>query len=365
MHQSAALITPILQGSGTGAAIYSQLLINGLSQRGFNWTVISEATESNPSEAIRNCTYHGIFPRRTGKHKQKVRDLWLYGLQNLAYLRIPEILERSKSQFVFVHSSFYNFPGIFPQVINTCLRGKCSNQKFLADVRDVLLTKQKAQHLDSYDLIIACSKNVQQRLISFNLSSHKIHYIPILQEPFSANFIASSNLLSTFNLNDTAYLLYVGMIKELKAVDLLLETFISYIYPINKSLKLVLAGYLKTNSKKVKEMLKAPGVVYVGNRSRQEVLQLLSKASLCINLSPNEALSRSSLESLAMRRPTLLPPNIPEFEHYCPEFVVRTRDPEVIAKRIMAALETKAIPNYPIEQHFPEFILKKYKELLC
>jgi glycosyltransferase involved in cell wall biosynthesis len=356
------IITPIFSGSGTGAATYYRLLAQVLQHQEVELTVISEQTQSELE--TNSCEYIGLFPTRTGKQKQIIRDVIGYAWQNLQYLKLTGIFKQRQPNAVLVHTSFYNFPGIFPKVMQAAIQQKQFGQQYIADVRDVLLPIKQVKYLTQYDQVIACSENVLNRLVAGGLLKAKIKYIPVPQEAVSVDSSQVQQLLTQLNLHETPYIFYAGMIKEIKAVDLLLEAFTQFVYPKQPNIKLVLAGYIKTTNPTILKFLQSPNVDYLGNRNRTEILQLIAGASLCVNLSPNESISRSSLEALALKRPTLLPPNIPEFERYCPNFVVNSRNPQEVAEKMMTALSDQVIPSYPIEQHLPENIIQKYEETL-
>ena len=356
------IITPIFLGSGTGAATYYYLLAKELQHQDINLTIISEKT--NMETNLENCEYIGLFPTRSGKQKQIIKDIIGYAWQNLQYLRLPNLIQERQPNAVLVHTSFYNFPGIFPQVMKRAIAQKKPKPKYIADVRDVLLPLKQIKYLSQYDRVIACSENVRDRLISGGLNREKITYIPIPQESISVNSVEVDQLLKQLGLDQTPYIFYAGMIKEIKAVDLLLEAFTQFVRPNHPSIQLVLAGYIKTTNPQIINLLQSKNVHYLGNRNRTEIIKLIAGASLCINLSPNESISRSSLEALALKRPVLLPPNIPEYMRYCPDFVVNSRDPKVIGEQIIKALSKPEIPAYPIEQHLPETVIKQYEMAL-
>jgi len=352
------IITPIFSGSGTGAAVYYPLLVKNLAEKGVKLTIISEKTQEKIS--IENCEYLGIFPTRSGKEKQIIRDSLGYGWQNILYLRLPKIVKKIQPELIIVHSSFYNLPGIFPQVMQKIM---ASGAECIIDVRDVLIPRKQVGNLGEYKKAIACSENVFNHLINCGLAKEKINYIPIPQEQLSVNLIEQEQLLLNLGLKDTPYIFYAGMIKELKAVDLLLEAFTEYVREKLPELVLVMAGYIKTSNQKIIKLLQEKNVCYVGNKNRKEVLQLMKGAKLCINLSPNEGMPRSSLEALALKCPVLLPPNVPEFMRFCPDFVVTSRQPKEIADQIIKVLESGAIPSYPIELHFPERVIREYEQV--
>lgn len=356
------IITPIFLGSGTGAATYYHVLAKELQHQCLDLTVLSEQT--NLQTNLENCEYIGLFPTRSGKQKQMIKDAIGYAWQNVKYLRVPNLIQERQPNAVLVHTSFYNFPGIFPQVMKRAIAHKRPKPKYIADVRDVLLPLKQIKYLSQYDQVIACSENVRDRLISGGLNREKITHIPIPQESISVNSVEVEQQLKQLGLDETPYIFYAGMIKEIKAVDLLLEAFTQFVHSKQPNIKLVLAGYIKTTNPRVINLLQSENVYYVGNLNRKDIFNLMAGASLCINLSPNESISRSSLEALALKRPVLLPPNIPEYMRYCPDFVVNSRDPNVIGEQIINALSNPEIPAYPIEQHLPETVIKQYEMAL-
>ncbi len=351
------ILTPVFSGDCTGAAVYYTLLTNWLLSREVPVTIVSEATGENVGD-----DYMGIFPKRCGKNKRIVRDLAAYACQNLIYFRLPNIVKRKKPKTVLIHASFYNLPGVFPYVIRSMLERRVCNERYLIDVRGFIPAKCM-HHLLKFDQAIACSENVLNALVAGGLSREKIQHIPVLQERFKIDKDKVQQLLTTLGLKDKTYILYVGLIKEQKAVDILLEAFARFVQPLHPSYSLVLAGLLKTSNKKIIKLLKSKNVYYIGNRSREEALHLMAGASLCVNLSPAESTSRFCLESIALKRPTILPPKVPEYMRFCPDFVATSCEPKEVAQKMMEVLESGEVPSYPIEQHLPEQVLPKYAKI--
>lgn len=360
-HKKILIFTPIFFGSGTGAATYYQLLIKSLQKFNLSFTVVSETDSRNsPTESFQ---YISLLPLRSGKNKQFLKDLFLYAWQNLNYFRLLNIFSKNKYSSALVHSSFYNHLSFFDVVIKILIKTN-SDVDFIADVRDVLLPQEQIKNLSVYKNVIACSKNIVENLLQGGLSQEKIVHIPIPQAHITINPDASLRFQDRLDLKNERYIFYAGMIKELKAVDLLLETFVNFVQPKDENIKLVLAGYLKTKNPEIIERLNEKNVVYLGNCSQEEVHCLTFHADLCVNLSPCESIARSSLEAITLHRPVLLPPNIPEYMEHCPELVATSRDPQVLATQMMHILQTEKTANYPIELHDPERIAKQYYELL-
>ncbi|AFY39022.1 glycosyl transferase group 1 [[Leptolyngbya] sp. PCC 7376] len=365
-NKKISIITPIFFGSGTGAATYYQLLLQSLQQYPLDFRVFSEKAKEQQcsQEKWQNFEYVSLLPQRSGKDKQLLRDIWKYILQNIKYFQLRKEIKPQKCNIFLVHTSFYNQINFFYLVINR-LTSLYKDINFIADVRDVLLPQKEIPQLNKYKLVISCSKNITQYLISGGIKSKKIRYIPIPQEKIFVADRFTDETLEKFLLTDQPYIFYAGMLKESKGVDLLLKIFIEEISPKYPQLKLVLSGFLKTQNPVVLEGLKARNVVYLGNAPRSEVLALIKGASLCVNLSPVESISRFALEAIALKRPVVLPPNIPEYMEHCPEFVATSRDPKVLATQMIRIMEAEQTADYPIEIHEPERVAAQYYELFC
>ena len=352
------IITPIFYGSASGAAIYYKLLSRKLIQQGFSVTIISEkATTSN------DIPYHGIFPKRCSRNKRMIKDFAFYAIQNIAYLLIPKIVKIYRPKNLLVHSSFYNFPGIFPAVMEY-LRQTQPKMRIVVDIRDRLVPPLWIKKIEKFNKVIACSENVKTYLFENGINRKSVKLIPVIQEPIQINETFTRNTISCFNLNNKKYIFYAGLIKEKKAIDTILNAFLLYIRKKIPDIHLVISGLIKTSNKKILQLLSEESVLYLGNRRREEVLSLMSRASLCINISPNEGMPRTCLESLALKRPTVLPPNIPEFNSYCSDFVYTGNCPRDLANKIVRMIQCKTVATYPIEKHFPSKVFPKYKEIL-
>ncbi|UCH26708.1 MAG: glycosyltransferase family 4 protein [Trueperaceae bacterium] len=355
------IITPMFAHGGSGSAVYYRLLADHLGKDGIPVTVISEQTRDL---AATGDDVIGLFPQRSSRNRHPVRDALAHGWQNLKYLELPAVVREVDPATVLVHSSFYSLPGIFPTVMSRITKDSSGRRRFVADVRDVLMPPERVPCLLGFGRIIACSKSVEAHLIASGLAPERITLVPVLQEPLNVPQRTLEATLEKHNLPGRRYLFYAGLIKELKAVDLLLEAFLEHVRPRLPDLTLVVSGHLKTDNRFIRGALGADGVRYLGNLPRTDVLALMAGAALVVNLAPNEGLPRSSLEALALGRPTLLPPNVPEFTEHCREFVASSRSAEEIAGQMIELLERGAVPRYPIGEHAPERVLPLYAEIL-
>lgn len=353
------LITPIYQKQVGGAAIYYQRLTQSLGECGVSVSVITDSV-SGDAPGLRR---YGIFPKWASSERNLVRDVVSYAYQNITYYRISGILRRESPQAVLVHSSFHNHPGVFALAMARARRA-CPTATFVADVRDRLLPPRKIAQLKRYDTVIACSGNVRDHLIASGLPADRIREIPVIQERLQISDTAAGEALTKYGLEGRKYILYVGAIKEDKAVDKLLMAFIDHVAPIHPDHILVLAGLLKSNAVELNRLMRTDKVRYIGNVDRADALALMKGANVCVNVSPNEGMPRASLEALALGRPVVLPPNVPEFVQYCERYVATDLDPKCIAEKMTAAIIGGKAADYPVDRHYPESVLEAYLEVL-
>ena len=185
--------------------------------------------------------------------------------------------------------------------------------------------------------------------------------IPILQERITVDESNAKQLLDRFKLSEKNYILYAGLIKETKGINLLLEAYCNYLQ--KDGLQLVLVGLNKCTHVETIRRLRYPGIYHLGNQKRDTVLALMSKASVCVNLSSSEGLPRASLEAISIGCPVVLPRGVSEFSQYCPEFVVEKEQPETVATQIRRTVSKKIQADFPVEDHYPEKIIPRYLEL--
>lgn len=353
------ILSPLFFGDASGAAVYYSLLSKYMLRKGQRVSVISDKEDGGFSGL-----YHPLFPRRCGQEKKMARDLLAYAKQNFDYLRIPSLISQDAPRSLLVHSSFHNHPGLFQAVMRNLKKG-AHDCNCVADVRDRLLPSKRVRELNIYDNIITCSENVTQHLLANGVVENRITCIPVIQEEINIEENAARMFLTSVGLNDRPYILYAGLIKEAKGITLLLDAYLRYIRRNMPDIALVVCGLMKsTDQKLINSLRNEKGVLYLGARSRTEVLQLMWGANICVNLSPNEGMPRSSLEALALRKPVILPPNVPEFTKYCPDFVLNSRKLPDVAERIIQVLDNNVVANYPVELHFPENVFPAYMKAL-
>jgi glycosyltransferase involved in cell wall biosynthesis len=351
-----AIMTPIFHTEVGGAAIYYRQLCERLIELGHEVTVISDREEGAFSGA-----YVGIFPQRNGRDRRPIRDAFNYAIQNLDYFKLPEIVCRIEPDTFLLHSSFLNQPGLFGRILEKMLALE-HRWRLVLDVRDQLMPTNRAHLLKHVDAFIACSDNVANHLAACGAPKERVSRIPIPMSFSSPEHAEVDALLVRQGITRERYISCIGAIKHSKGTDLVLDAYRLFQkrFP---DISLILAGPLKTRDPKILRALDSSGVRYLGSVSHRESLLLAAGAALCVCLSRSEGMPRSCLEALALSRRVLLPPGVPEFDNYCPEFVVAETDPAAVAAKMEWAVSV-APPSYPIARHDAGTVLAKYEAIL-
>jgi glycosyltransferase involved in cell wall biosynthesis len=347
------VVCPSFHAGGSGSSVYYPLLAGTLASAGWKVSVVSD--EERGSFAG---TYHPLFPARTGRNRRPVRDRLAFLLENARYLGLGGILRRERTECLLVHYSFCKNPGIFEPVLRV-LRRQRPGMRLVADVRSPTMSRRSVRRLSMFDGVIACSENSAAHLVANGLSASGVRTIPVIQEP-----LHHRDLRVPENRPGGPVIFYAGRVKEEKRTDILLEAFVHHVRKRVPDATLVIAGVCKTRRRRVLRLLESPGVEHLGLLDRKEVLGWMSIADLCVNLSGIEGMPRSSLEALALGRRVLLPPNVPEFDRHCGDFVARDLSPRGVGETIVGALRSDRRAVYPVENHAPERVLSMYEKIL-
>jgi glycosyltransferase involved in cell wall biosynthesis len=230
----------------------------------------------------------------------------------------------------------------------------------IGDMRD-LAAKHEGASLKYYThckRLICASENIFEFLLSGGFSSEKLIHIPI---PFEQPKPSPSSTVREVKVKygiplDSPYILFVGAIIPYKGVLELLQA-MEFIWESFPEFHLVLAGPLTDEGN-----IQFPGgftsfirkysrVHYLGPVAHSEILMLIQGAEIFVLPSRTEALGRSCLEAISLRKKVILPPGVPEFEKYCPESVLEDIAPNTIARKIEVVLGSKKSSVYPLDNH--------------
>ena len=358
------IITPIYNKAVGGAAIYYQLLVKELKDRGYKIAVISEYNGIFHSFIDNKEQYFGLFPAWASKSRNRIRDIFYYGLQNLIYFYLPFALRKLNPKNILIHSSFFNHPGTFRYANKLVYLLRHNHCNMILDVRDKMLPQNRVKHLSVFNTIIACSENVKDHLKNIHIDSGKLIIIPVIQEAIDRGKPPVKDFELKYGIKNNGFILSVGAIKKEKGIDILLEVFQKIKGELG-GINLVLVGPLKAKSSEILKALRSAGIVYVGSLDRKDILDLMKMAKICVNLSRNEGMPRVSLEALSMGKLCLLPLCVPEFIRYCNEFVISSYNPDDIANDLLNVIaKREPVTCYPIHRHYPNEVVSKFIQLL-
>lgn len=356
------IITPIFPPAQGGAATYYKLLSEGLIEGGYvnQITVVTEHMPGLKGEQIMmdgKLRVVRLFPYRAGGQLNKLSQYFRYAVQNIQYLTIPKLVRKLGADTIVVHSGFHNHLNTFGYVIPRIGR----NAKLIADVRDQLMPEKELWQLDSYNEIIVCSENVLAHVHKNQALIGRVHHIPVVQEAIEHPRSEAGKTLDKYGLLSAGYLLYAGLIKRGKGIDLLFRTY--------KALRakgfqkdLVLIGLAK-DAVLAEEARQISGVQLFQSLPRQELLDLMAEAALNINLSRSEGMPRVCLEAIALGARVLLPQGIPEFSRHCPHAVACATEPAALADQIKMLLAMGPCLSYPLADHELNAVLADYATL--
>ncbi len=152
------------------------------------------------------------------------------------------------------------------------------------------------------------------------------------------------------------YLCYVGTITEQKGVYELRDGFVKT-EASEAGFSLAFVGQDNTSGHFPASLETESNIFYFPPLPYSEVLSFIEQAELLVLASFSEGLPRVCLESIALETKFLYPRGIKEFDEHCPEWGLEEITPTVIANKIDEVLGRKNLPDYPLEQHYPENVV--------
>ena len=361
-------MTPVYTGQAGGAAVYYQRLTSELSDLGVPLTVVSERVSTEMAREIeaRKIEYIGLFPQRASKDRRIIRDVFDYGLQNLAYGEIPKIVQRRPDVgVVLVHTSFLNSWGIFGRTLRQIDKLRLPGCRLIGDCRDKQLGLSAGKVLEHFDQIISCSSNVSEHLRRLGVADGKIRGVAVIQETLACDPTAGRQWLAREGVTGSPVIFYPGLVKSNKGIGILIDAFVRVVRPKFPDSRLVLMGLWKARGSEW-DWIRQPnshGVHYFPAAERQLVLDVMGGADLVVNASPDEGMPRSCLEAIEVGARVLLPDCVPEFRHYCGDWVIQEREAESVGEQMLDLLERDDRPNYDLGQHRPDVVMSEYMKL--
>jgi glycosyltransferase involved in cell wall biosynthesis len=219
----------------------------------------------------------------------------------------------------------------------------------IIDVRDNYFNYK---NLTSAQVLICAAENIYQN-VKKKVICGDVRHIPI---PLNYNILLKNSIC---NIRDskTWRLLFAATITENKGIKELISA-VKLLNKKNFKYTLVIVGKNLTKKKLLENLPEY--IVYKGELEQYNLYDEMRNCDLFILPSKSEGMPRVCLEAIAMGKITLLPPNIPEFDKNCKDFVLDQINPKFIAQKIeivMSSANRKI--TYPIENHFPENCFKR------
>lgn len=221
-----------------------------------------------------------------------------------------------------------------------CLALRCLRVPFIIDVRDRLGGAALAPY---GNLVGYCSLNIRSDLENLGVKSHVYLPIPVDVERLDDKLV--QRLQKRLQIR-SPYILYVGDITAEKGVWELVQSF-EIFHQSHPDYCLVLVG---RNHEEIDfscfEMVR-----YLGELPHDVTTALMQGSELIVLPSKNEGLPRVCLEGFALQKRVICPPNVPEFQTHCKDFVLSEIRSDTILSKLEAVVASSAIPKYPISNH--------------
>lgn len=360
-----SIVTPIFPPAAGGAAQYTRILTRWLSKND-GIGRIEVFTEKHPDRKLGDVFADGVelkecFAYRAGKQEKDINSHFLYLFQQIQLFFL--ILFKFKStNVVLVHSSFLIRFGLIGYAVK--IRRYFNKKiKFIADVRDLQLNTKSYSRLEGFNHVLCCSEMLRKRLENHQNLSKRISMIPIILEPLEVDEALSIELLKKFGIENkkivfsgNGILIDRGIITSLKVVEELRK--------IDSSVTLVVAGRKRDWNEHVQTAADSGLLKFVGSLRNNELLALLSRASLHINFSYVEGMPRGTLEAAALGIPYIPPMGVSEFGFWDKFSTAETYDiDELVRLSSKILIHNEKMSGYDMSKHFSKCVIPKYVEL--
>lgn len=363
------ILTPGFAPAPGGAANYTRMLAVHLA-RDTRTRRVEVYTEQYPGEQKLfsgldgKLVIHRLFGYRAGRDVRDWRSYLDYARQNLSFLRMHDWLA-TDLDVLLIHSQLHYNPTLLDAGLRRLRRARGAGLRLVMDVRDPLMPVSKKSSTELYDDIICCSLNTLGHMNEKVGTSRPTHLVPVPLEEVHMEDDEIKTALEKYGLAGRQFLLATNGMQRSKGIDLCLAV-TRILRRQMPGLALVVAGRRRDWAPEYEAALAEGVLIYLGMIPNRELMAIAAGSTLHINPSPIEGLPRASLEALAVGAPVLLPPNVPEFEEYCPGLVARSADLDVLARQITAIIgQTDPKESYPVDRHYIGNVLEDYLELFA
>jgi len=213
------------------------------------------------------------------------------------------------------------------------------------------------------DHLLCCGEGVLRFAVEGGFSAQRATYIPLAFEPPDPRPPREiEHLRHLYALQDDRYLLFVGDITYSKGVYELLDAFAGW-QRHHPGVRLLLVGTNREGRRFLKRLRLAEGVTYLGAIPHAHVLGLMQSAAIVLLPSRSEGLPRVMLEAIGLGRKVICPPDIPEFDRYCPDFVLEHVEVSALVRKMEAVWQADRPPTYPFALHRPPVVVEQLHQI--
>jgi glycosyltransferase involved in cell wall biosynthesis len=369
------IVTPVYKPAPGGGAIYTDILARALAADGAEVVVATEAFTGEPSHdkivvGPGSVTLERIFPMRAGRAERDWRSYLAYGVQNLRMLGLPRRIAKAArergadSVTVLIHSSLFYNRGVLPTLLGRFRQALPGRTRLVVDVRDPKVSDALLPTLARADAAIGCSRAIADNLRARLPATVEVVHLPIPFEPPEAPDAAEiAKALREHGLEGLPYVFNPNGVNEQKRYPEMLELVRALRrVPGYERAALVTVGRARDWSAR-DDAASAEGLLrYLGVVPNATALALAGGALAVAIHSRIEGMPRSGLETLAIGKP-LLAPDIAEFREFIPSSIVRSDQPEDMAKQILELAGSPPAERYPLERHRMSELVKSYRSL--
>ena len=212
--------------------------------------------------------------------------------------------------------------------------------------QDVLILKKYC------DALICASENIYNKMVALNLEKISCH-IPI---PF--DFLTrkktkrKKDFLRKVRIYDIKpFICFIGNIHKRKGVFELIQAFEILKHELNVEIKLLFVGPNNIGKKFASLVRRINNIHWISSLPHEHTQYVINETEMICLPSLQEGLPRVCLEAIFLGKKFLGPASVPELKKNCPEFVIKTIKPDVLADRIVQILKSNKIPQYDFGIH--------------
>jgi glycosyltransferase involved in cell wall biosynthesis len=368
MMHDVLILTPFLPPAPGGAAVYTSILSRGLVEQEIARRVVV-VSERHPERPDVEEGHAGrlvllrLFPFRAGRPVKDLRSYLDYARQQVALRQLGGIVAEHKISTVLVHASLLYHPGLARTVLRRLKRRH--RTRIVLDVRDPKLPAHLLAEPGEFDAVICCAERIVRDLGSaFPPYADRLHLVPIPIEPLAVGEDDVGRALARHGLERGGYLFNANGLSAEKSTPLLLDA-VAELFRHGRRVPLAIVGRERDRDARALAAIARGELKVLGPVPHGEALALAKAAAAVINPSRIETPSRFSIEGLMLGAPSLLPPEVPEFERSCPELVCAA-EPGRLARQIAAVLDgsLRGSRPYDVGEHDPARVLPRYRDAL-